>query len=186
MILTSTSNLENLLPVLDWNSFLSKMETLEAQKRDKIPAETLMAWFNTLKANSWDNARLEKQISVMLKSVTFGSIKIDDFFSNVDKITIEESNLRTMRQINSMIAKGEKLLANAEINFVMPEMLIDKQQIYLAIEKRIRVYMLEEINEDAKQIISETIDLVSEKLGYKKVQYEQLSRSQEFKSRLKW
>lgn len=174
MQLTSTSmnNLENYNQNnLDWNFFLAKMETLEAQKRDKIPAETLMAWFNTLRSNNWDNEKLSKQIDLMLKNVTFGSVKIEDFFTSIEKISIEESNLRTSRHISSMIAKGEKLLADAEINFIMPEKVVSKQQIYLAIEKRIKVYMLEEIEEDAKQIILETIDLVADKLGYKKVEY---------------
>jgi len=178
-ILTNTSNLENSTPVLDWNFFLNKMEILEAQKRDKIPAETLMAWFNTLKANSWNNERLEKQISVMLKNVTFGSIKIEDFFNSEEKFTREEMELKITQRINGLIQEGKRILQAESVE-------INKIAVSVAVAKRLKVYYNEEVDSNATEIINETVLEVAEKLGFKKVEYNNqvLSRSENLRAKL--
>ena len=178
-ILTNMINLEKLTPALDWNFFLNKMEILEAQKRDKIPAETLMAWFNTLKANSWNNERLEKQISVMLKNVTFGSIKIEDFFNSEEKFTREEMELKISQRINGLIQEGKRILQTESVE-------INKIAVSVAVAKRLQVYYNEEVDSNATEIINETVLEVAEKLGFKKVEYNNqvLSRSENLRAKL--
>ena len=178
-ILTNMINLEKLTPALDWNFFLNKMEILEAQKRDKIPAETLMAWFNTLKANSWNNERLEKQISVMLKNVTFGLIKIEDFFNSEEKFTREEMELKISQRINGLIQEGKRILQTESVE-------INKIAVSVAVAKRLQVYYNEEVDSNATEIINETVLEVAEKLGFKKVEYNNqvLSRSENLRAKL--
>lgn len=190
MTLTSTNNLENLIPELDWNFFLKKMETLEAQKRDKIPAETLMAWFTTLKANSWTNERLEKQILVMLKNVTFGSVKIEDFFNNEEKFTREEMELKIFQRINNMIQNANRLLNGKfpEIELELIPIELDINAVRLAVSKRLQVYYNQEIDFAAIEIINETILSVAEKMGFKKVEFNSdvLTSKQKLKAKLRF
>jgi hypothetical protein len=184
--LKNTTALESYNPLIEWAFFLDKMQVLEAQKRDKIPTETLMAWFNTLKSNSWTNEKLSKQVDVMLKSVTYGAVKIDDFFTVNEKFTAEETEIKIRQRIDGLIREGSRLLQGKEIEVDLLPISINVEAVNLAIAKRLKVYYNEETDFETKEIIDQTIIEVAERMGYKKIEHSKhhLTNSQKLKARL--
>ena len=115
----------------------------------------------------------------MLKNVTFGSIKIEDFFNSEEKFTREEMELKISQRINGLIQEGKRILQTESVE-------INKIAVSVAVAKRLQVYYNEEVDSNATEIINETVLEVAEKLGFKKVEYNNqvLSRSENLRAKL--
>ena len=173
---------------LDWQFYLGQMQKVEALKRDKIPAETLMAWFNTFKARGYSNQDLEKAVGKVLTAKTYGSVKIDDFFIGEQLLTEQEAELKTKRQIDYLVRDCERMLEGQSLEVLLPEVALDKKLLALAVQKRLNVYYGAEIDELAARVIEESVELAAESLGLKKIQFENdtLAAGQRIKKKFNW
>ena len=157
---------------LEWQYYLSQMQKVEALKRDKIPAETLMAWFNTFKARGFKNDDLAAAVKKVMTAKTYGAVKIEDFFIGEQLLTEQEAELKTKRQIDFLVRDCERMLEGQSLEVLLPEVALDKKLLALAVQKRLNVYYGQEINEKASEVINEAVEIAAEKLGLKKIKYE--------------
>lgn len=158
----NTNALANLTPTFDYKYFLGKIALLEAQKRDKIPDETILAWFQTFKSNNWTKEKFDKQFDKVLKSPSYGAVKIDEFLNEEIKYSPEDFGRQIERWKNDMIRKGEKLLGDKETKTKAEYLNLNDDYIKLAVSKRIQLEYYNERQDAMDEIINKAIQLARE------------------------
>lgn len=157
---------------LTWEYFVKKMAELQAQKRDDIPKETMVVWFKTFTAKEWTKEKFDKQFEKVLANPSYGAVKIDEFFNEEIYYTQEQLRKEIESKVDSIIRKGNKILAGSQIELNILEPTIDMDAVKLSIAKRISVYYGDEQRNRFNEIIDEIYPAVLEKLGYKKMTYD--------------
>jgi len=152
---------------LEWKYFLEMMMFLQTVKRENFPDEVLRWWFRIFTDKGWSKNKFDEQFQKVVQNKTFGSVKIDDFFSDEILYTSEQVGNLVENRINIEIQKAKKLLEGREIEIDLP-VEVDEKIIKYEIAKRIITYYRDEKETLIDEIIDELFPMVLERLELKR------------------
>ena len=138
---------------------------LESAKRDNIPASTVEVWWEVLK--DWDEEKFNKQIDQILKTNTYGAVKIDDFLQdNEATYSDQEVNQRVTAQINKLTKQGEYLLSRVDTDNITLE---DYRKLEPAAKLHIAYKLKFEYQNEQRgkldEIVNDALEIIREKLN---------------------
>ena len=94
---------------LDYLFCLRLFGQLEAAKRDNIPEVTMRQWFLEFIRLGWTKSMVEKQYRALIKTPKYGAIDFSEWITSTEVFTRDETNLKVVQQISSMIQRGNFL-----------------------------------------------------------------------------
>jgi uncharacterized protein (DUF433 family) len=149
---------------LEFTFVSAEIIKLQAIRRDKVPTETLISWYQEFLRMGWTKKDFLKAVEGVKRSKIYGAIDFTNFLEAEKFYTEKEVEIIIQKHLESEIKKGEKYLEDSkcrikvegEINLTEEKLKAIKQYIL----KTIKTYY--EADEDFK--IAETIEKVVEEL----------------------
>lgn len=150
-----------------WQNILQ----IQALRRDKIPDETIWAWFREFLRLGWKQADFDRALQNVKSAKIYGAIDFRNFLEAEPLYTAAEVELKVRERVNQTIRRGEHILKNAKLEINIKGSLEttenDLEAIRAAIMSRVRVYYSEASERQAADLITEFFAYVKEQGGFK-------------------